>query len=639
MTVGATAIDESSSSSTGDTTSMSTTTGETTMNCPYGELMVGDTLTVDTVGQDDEFVNTCGGGGSPDVSYTFTAPMAGTYFFTASAAVGSSINPILAIRDGLCGGPELACNDNADASTFDARVAASLSGGETVTVIIDGFALAGGEADVTVEFFEGMCPDDDAGSAVPVTVSGSTVDSDNTTFSSCGGSTGNDEQYTFIAPTTDTYAIDTAGSDFDTVLHVFDSCGGSELACDDNADGLTSRLNIDLVAGQEIVVVVDAFGMESGDYDLNIDVNACPNAELTGPLPITVTGNTGIELDTSSGSCTVGNAPDFSYTFTAPQDGVYVFDTIGSAFDTAIYAFAGEACAGVELGCDDDGLPSDFFTSLLALSMTADETITLVVDGDTPVSSGDYILNVSAVDSECGNEVLELAEECDGGTVPDTCFSLGLGGGQLTCDSVTCQYDTSACGQNCNNGTIDPGEACDLSEYDGETCETQGFAGGPLGCSADCTTFDTSQCSNDLIAICSSPAATIDSVVPVTDTINVPQVGAIADVDVFIDITHTFVADLDMFLFADDLGLSNELSTDSCFFYDDVFATFNDEGDYLVDTTCVEPVAIEGNLIPESALSVYDGQTSNGSWTLSIVDDVSGDVGTLNEWCLYITLE
>ena len=90
---------------------------------------------------------------------------------------------------------------------------------------------------------------------------------------------------------------------------------------------------------------------------------------------------------------------------------------------------------------------------------------------------------------------------------------------------------------------------------------------------------------------------------------------------------------------ADDLALTNNLSFDQCSLDDDVQATFNDEGDFPVGSACINPIAIEGNLIPEQPLSVYDGGASAGEWTLTVVDDLGGDTGTLNEWCVFITLE
>jgi hypothetical protein len=46
----------------------------------------------------------------------------------------------------------------------------------------------------------------------------------------------------------------------------------------------------------------------------------------------------------------------------------------------------------------------------------------------------------------CGNDLVEPGEQCDGSNLQGfDCSSLGLGGGTLNCDPVTCTFDTSMC--------------------------------------------------------------------------------------------------------------------------------------------------------------------------------------------------
>jgi subtilisin-like proprotein convertase family protein len=204
--------------------------------------------------------------------------------------------------------------------------------------------------------------------------------------------------------------------------------------------------------------------------------------------------------------------------------------------------------------------------------------------------------------------------------------------------NADCTFDQTMC-DTCGNGTVEGADQCDGNALGAQTCADQGFTGGALDCGNDCT-FDTAQCSNDVIAICSTPGSSIDSGNPTTtDTITVPNMGNIADVDVFLDITHTYDGDLDISLSADGLGVSNDLVQDQCGTSEDVWAVFNDEGSAAPADNCDEPYGIEGNLTPLTALSAYDGMEASGEWTLSVTDDAGGDSGTLNEWCLYLTLE
>lgn len=50
------------------------------------------------------------------------------------------------------------------------------------------------------------------------------------------------------------------------------------------------------------------------------------------------------------------------------------------------------------------------------------------------------------VSSTCGNAVIDATEECDGMNLhEESCATLGMGSGMLSCDPVTCSYDTSMC--------------------------------------------------------------------------------------------------------------------------------------------------------------------------------------------------
>ncbi len=744
---------EDTDSSTTAAVESSTSTGtEEPQNCPYGVLNAPDVVSNSTLNQDSEFVSSCGGGGAPDYSYTLTAPADGFYIVRASSPDGV-VNPILAVFDGNCGGPELDCNNDFGFGE-DAEVGVQLTEGQIVTVVADGFALTGGTIDLSVTFFEGTCPDDDLGNTVPVVFTGDSTTSDNTVFASCGGDTAPDDTLTFTAPEAGVYAIDTAGSDYDTVLFLLDECGGNEIGCSDDVGAdQTSHLNLLMEAGEEIVVVVDGAGLESGNYtvnidrdvcpditlpsvapqtvsgstvgeldastgscggegapgvsysftapeagiytidtegsgfdtvlyaidgcggpetacsndvgvgnssrinvtlaegeevlfvvdgdngesgtfDINIELDMCPDFDLGSLSPQTVMGNTEAEVNSSTGSCGGGGAPDVAYTFTAPASGPYIFDTNGSDFDTVLYAFDGATCAGDSLECDDDD--GDGTQSLMLLNLVQDQEITVVVDGFSN-NSGDYVLNVTAPD--CGNGVIEFGEVCDTDDLDgETCGDLGFPGGTLACDDA-CQLDSSGC-DTCGDEVINGADACDGTAIGQFRCEDFGFEGGSLDCMDDCAAVDTDQCSDDVIVVCSSPGSAIDSVFPTTtDTITVTDTGTIADVDVFLNITHSYSGDLDVTLLADDLALSNEVSFDSCLGEDDVWAFFNDEGSAAAGDVCDVPIGVEGNLTPNQPLSVYDGNEASGSWTLSVTDDANLDNGTLNEWCLYITLE
>lgn len=116
-----------------------------------------------------------------------------------------------------------------------------------------------------------ICADFDIPSAVPSQTNGDTLTSGDDTVPSCNvGSTANDVAIQWIPPATAMYTIDLAGSSYDTMLYVYDGCGGPELACNDDFIGLQSQVQVQGTAGVPLIIVVDGFGASNGTYVLNI---------------------------------------------------------------------------------------------------------------------------------------------------------------------------------------------------------------------------------------------------------------------------------------------------------------------------------------------------------------------------------
>ncbi len=109
--------------------------------------------------------------------------------------------------------------------------------------------------------------------------------------------------------------------------------------------------------------------------------------------------------------------------------------------------------------------------------------------------------------------------------------------------------------------------------------------------------------------------------------------GNITDIDVTVDITHTFDNDLDIFLTGPG-GIKVELSTDNGGSGDNYTnTTFDDEAAVAITAGAVP---FTGRFQPEGLLSVFDGMSPNTTWTLTIIDDLIGFAGTLNSWSLNI---
>ncbi|PRQ06260.1 hypothetical protein [Enhygromyxa salina] len=122
----------------------------------------------------------------------------------------------------------------------------------------------------------------------------------------------------------------------------------------------------------------DPAGDPGGEDDFTDDSNRCWDRTWNGDiLPALIIDNTVGRVDDSLGSCGIDAAPDFQLGFMAPWTGSFTFDTIGSSFDTILYAHEGE-CSSTELACNDDFIGLE---SRITLNLEQGEIVTVTVDG------------------------------------------------------------------------------------------------------------------------------------------------------------------------------------------------------------------------------------------------------------------
>jgi subtilisin-like proprotein convertase family protein len=107
----------------------------------------------------------------------------------------------------------------------------------------------------------------------------------------------------------------------------------------------------------------------------------------------------------------------------------------------------------------------------------------------------------------------------------------------------------------------------------------------------------------------------------------------ISKVTVSLDITHTWDADLDIYLVAPD-GAEVELSTDNGGLGDNYTNTTFDDAAATPVTAGVPPFT--GTFSPEGLLSALSGKNANGTWRLRVYDDGGSSTGSITEWSLTI---
>ena len=115
--------------------------------------------------------------------------------------------------------------------------------------------------------------------------------------------------------------------------------------------------------------------------------------------------------------------------------------------------------------------------------------------------------------------------------------------------------------------------------------------------------------------------------------INIPDSGLVRDLDFTIELTHTWVSDLDFFLISPS-GTRVELFTDVGGSGDDFVGT-------ILDDEAVDPIAdaaapFTGRFSPEGLLSDFDFESITGTWILEMTDDAGQDTGQLTDFALCI---
>jgi subtilisin-like proprotein convertase family protein len=109
----------------------------------------------------------------------------------------------------------------------------------------------------------------------------------------------------------------------------------------------------------------------------------------------------------------------------------------------------------------------------------------------------------------------------------------------------------------------------------------------------------------------------------------------VADVNVTVDLDHTFLGDLVITIISP-AGTEVVLISNSCGEFSNMNAVFDDEGMPFV---CGNNPAIGGTVSPLGSLSTFNGESAFGDWTLRISDTAPADGGALNGFSLEICVE
>lgn len=144
-----------------------------------------------------------------------------------------------------------------------------------------------------------------------------------------------------------------------------------------------------------------------------------------------------------------------------------------------------------------------------------------------------------------------------------------------------------------------------------------------------------------------NPCAGADGTGGVTDTIAFAEAGTISDVDVAVEIIHTWRSDL-QFHVEYSVGAAGPivLAAGHAGSIDNYYATFDDDSPLPCSdaTLCGDNAALlcmdaatAQICQPDGVLSAFDTLTSPGTWTIMACDGASGDDGELVAWSVTVS--
>lgn len=153
-----------------------------------------------------------------------------------------------------------------------------------------------------------------------------------------------------------------------------------------------------------------------------------------------------------------------------------------------------------------------------------------------------------------------------------------------------------------------------------------------------------------VVSMCSEPDLFIppDDPVGVTDTITISEPGSVIDLNLSTVVSHSWTGDLSLTLTHVDTGTTvtvldrpgAPLDFNGCA-EDNVNATFDDEAFVTAEDMCLADggPAISGLVRPNDSLSALDGLELSGDWSLTAIDVITADTGSMESWCIEAVIE
>ena len=299
------------------------------------------------------------------------------------------------------------------------------------------------------------------------------------------------------------------------------------------------------------------------------------------------------------------------------------------------------------------GLPSGATASFSPTSLSASGTVAMTISGLASIVPGEYFIGINGnngTETETRYKSLRVYNSTFQNVVLNTPTNGQVGlstsailrwDAQVNAESYTVQLSTSSSftsfvenqvvttnqyfASGLNQETryywrVIPSNRCGNGNIPNATVYT--FGTGILTCDQTFTATDFSNAS-----IASVPNSTAS--VPLTITGGY----TIGDINVNINLTHTYVQDMTISL-EGPASIGSPiiiLLEEPCGDNDNISCTMDDNGG---DPTCTGNPSITGNIAPVDSLSALNSLPADGVWTLRIDDPYNGDGGSVNSFSI-----
>lgn len=403
------------------------------------------TNAVNTTGFTSELAGTtCQTNAALDGWFSFTADGDGGNYKFETLGPGTMTDTVLSVYD-VCGGTQLACDDDAGTGLYSLINSLALAANQTVVVRVAGYNGANGTCNLEITDLSAILPpaNDTCGVADivladgangPFTSAGATQDGSSP---SCGFDTSftQDVWFSYTASSgAGIYSFDTEGSTglTDTVVSIYDGCGGNEIGCDDDGGtGLLSLALANLTASQNVVVRVAGYQGATGIFNLNVNFAGAPTpgdtcataiAAAQVDFPLTGQDNSVSLQDGPVADCAFFGADgnDLYYLVTPSDTGTAVITLTpeDGVFDSVLSAAADCSSIDFSTNCSDAGADGD------------PETVSLPVTSGVPFiiraagwngAVGLFTLDMSVVtgtpaNDDCANAIALTLDTVENGT-------------------------------------------------------------------------------------------------------------------------------------------------------------------------------------------------------------------------------